>query len=69
MSRTKQVPFTDSLAVWAETADEQEIRDGVNMLSVYCRQRKFAFKVRIEAVTVATVIKNSVFYTNSTEEK
>jgi hypothetical protein len=48
--RKKQVPFTDSLAVWAETCDEQEFRDGAVMLGIYARQRKFAFAVRIEPV-------------------
>lgn len=52
MGRHKQIPFADSLAVWAETASEQEIRDGVNMLSVYARQRKFQFRIRIEAAPV-----------------
>lgn len=48
MSRTKKVSFTDSLAIWAETASEQEIRDGVVMLSIYARQRKFDWRLRIE---------------------
>jgi hypothetical protein len=50
MSRTKKIPFADSLAIWAETADEQEIRDGAVMLGIYARQRKFGFAVRIEPV-------------------
>jgi hypothetical protein len=52
VSRTKQIPFEDSLAIWAETVDEQRVRDGVNMLAVYARQRKFAFRIRIEAAPV-----------------
>jgi hypothetical protein len=55
MSRTKKVPFTDSLAIWAETCDEQEFRDGAVMLGIYARQRKFSFAVRIEAVAVKPV--------------
>jgi hypothetical protein len=50
MSRTKQIPFHDSLAVWLETADEQEIRDGAVMLGIYARQRKFSFAVRLEPI-------------------
>lgn len=52
MSRTKRVPFTDSLAIWAETADEAKIRDGAVMLGIYARQRKFSFRVRVEAAPV-----------------
>lgn len=52
MSRTKQIPFHDALAVWLETADEVEIRDGAVMLGIYARQRKFAFRIRVEAAPV-----------------
>lgn len=50
MSRTKKVPFADSLAIWAETAPEQEIRDGVVSLSIYARSRGFKWRIRIEPV-------------------
>lgn len=56
MSRPKKVTFTDALAVWAETASEQEIRDGVVMLSIYARQRKMAFSIRIESTKPGTQI-------------
>ncbi len=52
MARTKKVPFIDSLAVWCETASEEEIRDGAVMLNIYARQRKFQFRVRLEAAPV-----------------
>ena len=52
MSRTKKVPFADSLAIWAETCTEEEFRDGVVSLGVYARQRKLKFIVRIEAAPV-----------------
>ncbi len=45
MSRTKKVPFADSLAIWCETASEEEIRDGAVMMGIYARQRKFQFRV------------------------
>jgi hypothetical protein len=48
MSRTKKLPFADALAIWCETAPEEEIRDGAVMMGIYARQRKFAFRVRIE---------------------
>ena len=55
MARTKKVPFADSLAIWAETADEMEIRDGVVALGIYIARRGFAFKIKIDAVAVKPV--------------
>lgn len=52
MSRAKKIPFADSLAIWAETAPEEEIRDGVVMLGIYARQRKFQFRIRVEAAPI-----------------
>jgi hypothetical protein len=52
MSRTKKVPFFDALAIWLETADEQEIRDGAVSMSIYARQRRFSFNIRIEPVMI-----------------
>ncbi len=52
MGRTKKVPFHDSLAIWLETASEEEIRDGAVMLGIYARQRNFAFRVRLETAPI-----------------
>ena len=52
MSRPKK-PFADILADWAEEADPQEFRDSIVMLSVYARQRKLDFKIRVETVKPA----------------
>lgn len=52
MSRTKKIPFADSLAIWAETCSEEEFRDGVVSLGVYARQRRLKFVVRVEAAPV-----------------
>lgn len=48
MARTKKISFTDSLAIWAETCPEEELRDGIVMLSIYARQRNLKFRIRIE---------------------
>lgn len=50
MGRRKIVPFADALAVWAETAPEEEIRDCVVSLSIYARSRGFKWRIRIEPV-------------------
>lgn len=61
MARTKRIPFHDSLAIWLETADEQEVRDGAVMLGIYARQRKFQFAIRIEPVAVKRVADTPLF--------
>lgn len=48
--RKQQPAFTDALAIWLETADEQEIRDGMVMAAIYVRQRKLGFAVRVETI-------------------
>jgi hypothetical protein len=48
--RKQQPAFADALAIWLETADEQEIRDGMVMSSIYVRQRKLGFAVRVETI-------------------
>ena len=55
MARTKKVPFADALAIWAETSDEMELRDGMVALSVYIAQRHFDWKIKIEPVAVKLV--------------
>lgn len=65
MSRTKKVPFADSLAVWLETADEQEIRDGAVSMSIYARQRKFQFTIRIEPVAVKAAREDAPLFKES----
>ncbi len=62
MSRTKKVPFADSLAIWLDTADEQEIRDGAVAMSIYTRQRKFGFNIRIEPVLVKQVSEDAPLF-------
>ncbi len=52
VSRTKKIPFADSLAIWCETASEEEIRDGAVMLGIYARQRNFAFRIRLETAPI-----------------
>lgn len=48
--RKQQPAFADALAIWLETADEQEIRDGMVMAAIYVRQRKLGFAVRVETI-------------------
>ncbi len=62
MSRTKKVPFFDALAIWLETADEQEIRDGAVSMSIYARQRRFNFNIRIEPVLVKQVSEDAPLF-------
>lgn len=50
MARTKKVPFFDALAIWAETADEQEIRDGVNQLATWAAARRFQFRIHVKQI-------------------
>ena len=50
MARPKKVTFADSLDIWLETAQEQEIRDAITAAGTWARVRKFGFKIRIEEV-------------------
>ncbi len=67
MSRTKKVPFADSLAIWAETCDPEEFRDGAVSLSVYARQRKLNFNIRIEPVLVKQVSEDAPLFKETTK--
>jgi hypothetical protein len=52
MSRTKKVPFADSLDIWLETASEIEIRDAAGAMAVWARVRRFPWRLKIEAAPV-----------------
>lgn len=43
----KRITWTDKMQVWLETATEQEIRDAMASVDVWCRVRKFGFRVAV----------------------
>lgn len=53
MSRTKRVPFADSLDIWLETASEIEIRDAAGAMAVWARVRRFPWRFKIETAALS----------------
>ena len=51
--RGRPKPFSDKLDEWLETATEQEVRDALGSIRIWCRWKKLGFTVEVKPVKEA----------------